>query len=101
MDENRVSGTARTAGERLQEGLGRAAGDTKAQAEGVANRASGTTQDLYGRARDNASEAAEAAADTASSFEKQLRNIIETQPYTAVIVALGVGWLLGRTHHPL
>jgi len=28
-------------------------------------------------------------------------NIIETRPYTAVAVALGLGWLLGRTHRPL
>jgi hypothetical protein len=27
--------------------------------------------------------------------------LIETQPYTAVLVALGIGWLLGRTHRPL
>jgi hypothetical protein len=30
-----------------------------------------------------------------------LRNTIETQPYTAVVVALALGWLLGRTHRPL
>jgi ElaB/YqjD/DUF883 family membrane-anchored ribosome-binding protein len=30
-----------------------------------------------------------------------LRDTIETQPYTAVFVALGIGWLLGRMHRPL
>jgi hypothetical protein len=30
-----------------------------------------------------------------------LRNKIETQPYTTVIAALGIGWLIGRTHRPL
>ena len=30
-----------------------------------------------------------------------LRNTIETQPYTAVAIALGLGWLLGRLHRPL
>jgi ElaB/YqjD/DUF883 family membrane-anchored ribosome-binding protein len=28
------------------------------------------------------------------------QEIIENQPYTAVGIALAVGWLLGRTHHP-
>jgi hypothetical protein len=27
--------------------------------------------------------------------------MIEQQPYTAVAIALGVGWLLGRMHRPL
>jgi ElaB/YqjD/DUF883 family membrane-anchored ribosome-binding protein len=30
-----------------------------------------------------------------------LRNTIEQQPYTAVAIALGLGWLLGRSHRPL
>ena len=38
---------------------------------------------------------------TAGSFERALRNMIEQQPYTAVAIALGVGWLLGRMHRPL
>jgi hypothetical protein len=35
------------------------------------------------------------------SFEKAIRNTIETQPYTAAAIALGIGWLLGRLHRPL
>ena len=30
-----------------------------------------------------------------------MNNIIETEPYTAVAIALGLGWLLGRMHRPL
>jgi hypothetical protein len=41
------------------------------------------------------------ARETASSFEKALRHTIETQPYTSALVALGIGWLLGRLHRPL
>ena len=51
-------------------------------------------QDLYGQAVDNASQ-------TAGSFEKALRHTIENQPYTAVAIALGLGWLFGRMHRPL
>lgn len=101
MDENRISGTARNMGGKLQEGVGRVTGDTRTQAEGVANQVTGAAQDLYGQAREGISGAAETAGDTAASFEKLLRNTIETQPYTAAAVALGLGWLLGRMHQPL
>ena len=105
MDENRIAGTARNVGGKAQEGFGRVVGDAKAQAEGIADQVKGTAQDLYGQARDSASqianETAAAASRTASSFEGSLRNTIETQPYTAVFVALGIGWLLGRMHRPL
>jgi uncharacterized protein YjbJ (UPF0337 family) len=105
MDEDRIEGTARNLGGKLQEGFGRMAGDAKTQAEGMVNQVRGTAQDLYGQARDNASQVADETAArarrTASSFENALRNTIETQPYTAVFIALGIGWLLGRTHRPL
>jgi len=42
-----------------------------------------------------------AARKTAGSFEVALRELVETQPYTAVGIALAVGWLLGRMHRPL
>jgi ElaB/YqjD/DUF883 family membrane-anchored ribosome-binding protein len=62
----------------------------KKQAGEVADAA----QDLYGQAVDSASQ-------PAGSFEKALRHSIENQPYTAVAIALGVGWLFGRMHRPL
>ena len=94
MDENRVEGTARNLGGKVQEGLGKFTGDARKQAEGLANQAAGAAQDLYGQAAD-------AARETAGSFEKVLRRTIETQPYTTALVALGIGWLLGRMHRPL
>lgn len=108
MDQDRVAGTAKKIGGRVQEGIGAIVGDCASQAEGIANQVKGAAQDLYGQAREGASQLADAVTDsassarhTASSFEKILRNTIETQPYTAVFVALGVGWLLGRMHRPL
>ena len=101
MDENRIAGTARNMGGKVEEGVGRAIGDTKTQIRGIADQAAGTAQDLYGQARDTAADAAVAARDSAASLEKWLRSTIETQPYTAALVALGIGWLLGRMHRPL
>lgn len=94
MDENRVEGTARQFGGKVEEGLGRLTGDAKTQAEGIANQVTGRAQDLYGQAADT-------ARGAATSFNDWLRETVETQPYTTAIVALGIGWLLGRMHRPL
>jgi ElaB/YqjD/DUF883 family membrane-anchored ribosome-binding protein len=83
----------------------RAFGDAKKQASGVADEATDAAQDLYDHARDSAADLADsankAARQTANSFERALRNTIENQPYTAVAIALGLGWLFGRMHRPL
>jgi uncharacterized protein YjbJ (UPF0337 family) len=94
MDENRLEGTARNLGGKIQEGVGRATGDTKAKTEGLLNQATGTAQDLYGQTAD-------VARRTATTLDAWLRNTIETQPYTTAVAALGIGWLLGRLHRPL
>ena len=101
MDENRISGTARNIGGRVEEGVGRVTGDTKSQAEGLTKQVSGAAQDIYGQARDAASDIAGNVQDSASSFERLLRNTIETQPYTSLLIGIGFGWLLGRMHRPL
>ena len=64
------------------------------EAKKKAGEVSDAPQDLYGQAIDSASQ-------TAGSFEKALRHTIENHPYTAVAIALGLGWLFGRMHRPL
>ena len=85
--------------------LNRAFGDAKKQAAGVAGEVTDAAQDLYDQAADSYSQVADAttraARKAAGSFEKALRNTIENQPYTAVVVALAMGWLFGRMHRPL
>jgi uncharacterized protein YjbJ (UPF0337 family) len=94
MDENRVSGTARNIGGKIEEGVGTLTGNARTQVQGKLDQATGAAQDLYGQAAD-------AARETATGFDKWLRTTIETQPYTSAAVALGIGWLLGRMHRPL
>ena len=94
MDQDRISGTARNVGGKIEEGVGRLTGDAKTQLQGKFDQAAGAAQDLYGQTAD-------AARDTAATFDKWLRNTVETQPYTVALVALGIGWLLGRMHRPL
>jgi len=85
--------------------FGRVFGDAKTNAAGAADEVSGAARDVYEQARDSASEAANAAAqatqDTASSFEHAVRDTIENQPYRAVAIALGIGWLIGRMRRPI
>jgi uncharacterized protein YjbJ (UPF0337 family) len=100
MDEHRVTGAARNLGGKMEEGLGRVSGDTKTRVQGVLDQAQGTAENLYGQAKHVASGTAEGVRKTASSFEDIVRHTIEDSPYTAVAIALALGWLFGRTHRP-
>ena len=96
MNEDRVVGTARNVGGQLEEGFGRVTGDVKSQVEGKIKQATGAAQDLYGQARDAAGDAAKAVQERAAPLEEALRNTTENRPYTAVAVALAIGWFVGR-----
>jgi len=72
----------------------RALRDAKKHAGGVADEVSDAATQVADATTD-------AARKTAGSFERALRNTIENQPYTAVGIALGLGWLFGRMHRPL
>jgi uncharacterized protein YjbJ (UPF0337 family) len=90
MEENHVTGSAKTTGGKVKEDFSRIARDAQAQIKGQGEQVQGAVDDLYGQAR-----------DAASGFTDVVRRTIEEQPYTAVAVAPAVGWLLGRTHRPL
>lgn len=96
MNGDRVEGTVRNIGGKVEEGLGRASGDVKSQVEGTMDQIAGAAQDLYGQARETAGDAAAAVKRQAVGFEETLRDNIETRPYTSVAVALALGWLVGR-----
>jgi uncharacterized protein YjbJ (UPF0337 family) len=90
VDENRVMGTAKNIGGKAEDTIGRASGNARMQAQGMADQAVGAAQDLYGSAREGG-----------AALESWFRRTVETQPYTAAIGALAIGWLLGRMHRPL
>jgi uncharacterized protein YjbJ (UPF0337 family) len=69
-----LQGTARDMAGRVQEKVGELAGDTKARAEGLYNQAAGQAQQQVAR----------------------LSDVIKDQPIAAVLVAVAVGYLLGR-----
>ncbi len=65
------------------------------------DQAQGTAEKSYGQAKDAASDAGDRVRKTACSFDDTVRHTIENKPYTAVAIALGIGWLFGRMHRPL
>jgi uncharacterized protein YjbJ (UPF0337 family) len=71
---DRVEGTAREFGGRVQEAVGNIAGDGETQARGLYNQAAGQAQQAAG----------------------QLTDVVKAQPLLASLVALGIGYVLGR-----
>jgi uncharacterized protein YjbJ (UPF0337 family) len=96
MNEDRIAGTTHNLGGKVQEGFGRVTGDTKTQAEGLVNQATGAAQDLYGQAKDTAADAAQVVRRGAADAEDFVRRTIEERPYTTAVVALCIGWVIGR-----
>jgi uncharacterized protein YjbJ (UPF0337 family) len=96
MNSDRMEGTAKNMGGKVEEGFGRATGDIKSQVEGTVKQAVGAAQDLYGQARETAGDAADMVRRRAGSLEETIRENVETRPYTAVAIALAIGWFVGR-----
>lgn len=82
---DQFEGTMRELGGRATEAAGRVTGDAALQGEGLADQVSGAVERNYGAVRDVASDGLEALSET-----------IREQPLMAVVIAIGVGWLLGR-----
>jgi uncharacterized protein YjbJ (UPF0337 family) len=99
MDTNRSSGTARSVGGKVEEGVGKTLGDVTKEIEDKAEQAIGAAQDLYDQAKHTASDAVEAAKQGASDVEDFVRSTIEQRPYTVAVAALCIGWLIGRASH--
>jgi uncharacterized protein YjbJ (UPF0337 family) len=71
---DRVEGAARDVGGRVQQKAGEFAGDAKTQAEGLYNQAAGQAQQQVAH----------------------LSDVIKDQPIASVLIAVGIGYLLGR-----
>jgi uncharacterized protein YjbJ (UPF0337 family) len=72
--DDRIQGTAREFGGRVQEAAGDVTGDSKTQAQGLYNQASGQAQQAAG----------------------QFGDFVKAQPVMATLVALAVGYIFGR-----
>ena len=71
----------------------------------VASPLESAAADLHGQTRAsqvaNATERSRVARRNITfSLGEAVRNTLKNQPYVAVTIALGLGWLLGRAHRP-
>jgi uncharacterized protein YjbJ (UPF0337 family) len=100
MDENPTSGTAKNREGKVEEGFARVTGDAKTKAQGQMKQAEGSIQDSYGQAVDAAEDSIDAVRKMPASLDDTIRHYIENNPYTTAAIALGLGWLMGRSHRP-
>jgi uncharacterized protein YjbJ (UPF0337 family) len=110
MDPDRIQGTIRNAAGHAEEAVGDLAGNTRLQAEGLADRAAGAAQNAYGRAKDVARDALDRAPDawneavgTGQDYARRgagvVRERMGDQPLALLLVAGAIGYLLGWAIH--
>lgn len=76
-NENRLEGTARNIGGKLQEVAGSVTDDALTQVKGKATQAAGAAQDVYGQTVD------------------EIKTITSTKPVASLLAAMGIGMVLG------
>jgi len=105
MDKDRIAGSAKEFGGRVEGAVGEIAGDAKTQASGRAREAAGTVQDLYGQAKDTARDATDAAVglakdayansgDTLRDSSQAMAKKVQDNPLGALLIAGGIGFAL-------
>jgi uncharacterized protein YjbJ (UPF0337 family) len=99
MNEDRIAGTVRNLGGKVQEGVGKVTGNAATEARGLVNQAAGAVQDAYGQAVDVAAEGAATVKQAAVESHDFLKKFVEENPHTATLIAVGVGFFLGYAAH--
>ena len=106
MDKDRIAGTAKEFGGRVEGAVGDMTDDAQTQASGRAREAAGTVQNLYGQAKDAARDATDAAVnmakdayagsgDTLRDGSQAMAKTVRDNPLGALLVAGGIGFALG------
>ena len=92
MDADRLKGAATETGGKVKDAAGGLLGDSKTQAEGKADQASGQLQNAFGSAKD-------AVREQADTLGTQVDGLLKERPMTALLGAVGVGYVLARLMH--
>jgi len=96
MNEDRIAGTARNLGGKVQEGAGKLAGDSVTDLKGKVNEVVGSAQDAYGKAADAVMDGAAAVKDSAADAADYVANLVKERPYTVAVGAFFVGWAISH-----
>ena len=105
MDKDRIAGSAKDFGGKVEGALGDIAGDAKTQAAGRAGEAAGTVQNLYGQAKDAARDATDAAVsyakdaygnsgETFRDGSQAIAKKVQDNPLSSLLIAGGIGFAL-------
>jgi uncharacterized protein YjbJ (UPF0337 family) len=85
MNSDRIQGAATEMKGKVLDAAGNVMGDAQTQARGKINEAAGQLQNRYG-----------AAVDSAQDIAETITERVREQPLTAVLIAAGIGYLIGR-----
>ena len=77
MDTDRITGTAKKVGGKIEGAAGDLVGDSKLQADGVVDQVTGAAQQAYGQAKDVVRDYADQATDVAGRVADQGRRYVE------------------------
>lgn len=118
MDENRLEGTARNLGGKVESAVGDVTGDEKMKVEGAADKVAGKAQKGYGQAADTvrgtvsqargkarelknqAGDYGSDILDTVEEYGDMLAEKVDERPITSVLIAAGIGFLLAMATKP-
>jgi uncharacterized protein YjbJ (UPF0337 family) len=105
MDKDRIAGSAKDFGGKVEGAVGDMAGNAQSQAAGRAREAAGTVQNVYGQAKDAAREATDAAVsyakdayensgETLRDGSQAVAKTVQDNPLGALLIAGGIGFAL-------
>jgi len=105
MDPDRIKGTVRNTYGQGESAVGELVGSPRTQAQGLTDRAAGAAQDAFGRAKDSArdaldrapgalSDAVGSSQDYARQGAVAVRDRVNGQPLTALLIAGAIGFVL-------
>lgn len=110
MDPDRLKGTGRELGGKLESGFGRLTGDSETEAKGTVQDLAGQAQQAFGQVKDSARDLAGNLTDRAqdaysqgSDYARQgvqsVHGSVKENPLGSLAIAAGVGYLLAYLIH--
>jgi uncharacterized protein YjbJ (UPF0337 family) len=110
MDSDRIEGTARNIGGKVEKAAGDLIGDTKTKTDGIVDQVTGTAQNAYGSVKDTARQLADEAPrylddalDSGQRYYRQgsqaVREQLGSVPLTEILLAGAAGYFLAWMIH--
>lgn len=95
MNQDRIEGSAKEFGGKIESAAGKLVGDTDTNLEGRFRQAEGSVQNAVGQAQDVIGSAAQSATAMASDTYDRAQRSVAANPTTGLLIAAAVGLMLG------